>query len=454
MDGRGIAKTTIRTLAICGLVIAAATPAGAQVVYTDSDGHSYTEDERGNLTYCDGYGPDGKWVPCPSKEPAGMWEKVKGLPGKAQDQWEKGKAKLNELNPLDKVNLLNDELAGRETPEAEEVLPWRQPARSSASTRSYERSAKERSKQPCEKVGFAVAGENCTAWCFEVSDPFPGKNCYDRDAWFAEKRKAEELEKKARAAESPVRRTKTVSLPLHPAQPAVEQPWCHEIVNPLPPVNCIEYIPPAASASGAGTTINVHAPAAAEADPFDSVYDNYKSPTASRFGRVIGRAIKQKAERDRRKAEHKRLLSTLDRREGRTGAPKTGSAHQAAVGAAVAPHKTPAPSGTVQPPPFYSAAEQARVKEIVKERRAKIEMQKKQWAEQTKAYQRAKAAKPKSYAVKPTDYSRKVNRSRLPAQSGGITNCKVIRNYYLDGTMCTCTINGRPGYYTMRCPGK
>ena len=260
-----------------------------------------------------------------------------------------------------------------------------------------------------------LPGKTVSRGALRSTARFLEKNCYVRDAWFAEKRKAEELEKKARGAESPVRRTKTVSLPLplHPAQPVDEQPWCHEIVNPLPPVNCIEYIPPAASASGAGggTTINVHAPAAAEADPFDSVYDNYKSPTASRFGRVIGRAIKQKAERDRRKAEHKRLLSTLDRREGRTGAPKTRSAHQAAVGAAVAPHKTLAPSGTVQPPPFYSAAEQARVKEIVKERRAKIEMQKKQWAEQTKAYQRAKAAKPKSYAVKPTDYSRGGSRS-------------------------------------------
>lgn len=377
MDGRGIAKTTIGTLAICGLALAVARTAGAQVVYTDPDGHSYTEDERGNLTYCDGYGPDGKWVPCPGKsaEP-GLWEKVKGLPGKAQDQWEKGKAKLNELNPLDKVNVLSDELAGREIPEAEEELPWRQSARSSASTRSYERSAKERPKQPCEKVGFAVAGENCVAWCFEVDDPYPGKNCYVRDAWFAEKRKAEELEKKARAAESPVRRTKTVSLPLHPAQPAGEQPWCHEIVNPLPPVNCIEYIPPAASASGGGTTINVHAPAAAEADPFDSVYDNYKSPTASRFGRVIGRAIKQKAERDRRKAEHKRLLSTLDRREGRAVEHK----RQRAIAKSSTPPATR--SRPTQPTGSTPRWRQPPV-QVIK--------------------------KPKSYAVKPTDYSRRVS---------------------------------------------
>ena len=430
MDSRGIAKTTIRTLGICGLALAVATSAGAQV-HTDSDGYRWhTDKSTGQKRHCAHYGPsgdlyylgrprrDGELDPsviCPGEiNPAAAEPEKPGLVDKARGQWEKAKEKASEIKDAFKNPFKGfEEFTGDKSPEAEEELPWRQPARSSASTRSYERSAKERPKQPCEKVGFAVAGENCIAWCFEVDDPYPGKNCYVRDAWFAEKRKAEELEKKARGAESSVRRTKTVSLPLplHPAQPAGEQPWCHEIVNPLPPVNCIEYIPPAASASGAGTTINVHAPAAAEADPFDSVYDNYKSPTASRFGRVIGRAIKQKAERDRRKAEHRRLLSTLDRREGRTGAPKTRSAHQAAVGATGAPHKTLAPSGTVQPPPFYSAAEQARVKEIDKERRAKIEMQKKQWAEQTKAYQRAKAAKPKSYAVKPTDYSRKSNRA-------------------------------------------
>ena len=419
MDSRGIAKTTIRTLGICGLALAVATSAGAQV-HTDSDGYRWhTDKSTGQKRHCAHYGPsgdlyylgrprrDGELDPsviCPGEiNPAAAEPEKPGLVDKARGQWEKAKEKASEIKDAFKNPFKGfEEFTGDKSPEAEEELPWRQPARSSASTRSYERSAKERPKQPCEKVGFAVAGENCIAWCFEVDDPYPGKNCYVRDAWFAEKRKAEELEKKARGAESSVRRTKTVSLPLplHPAQPAGEQPWCHEIVNPLPPVNCIEYIPPAASASGAGTTINVHAPAAAEADPFDSVYDNYKSPTASRFGRVIGRAIKQKAERDRRKAEHKRLLSTLDRREGRAGAPKTKSAHQAAVGATVAPHKTLAPSGTVQPPPLYSPAEQARLDQAKKEWRARQEAAKrKRRAEQEaykrlmKSYNRAPAAK-------------------------------------------------------------
>ena len=148
---------------------------------------------------------------------------------------------------------------------------------------------------------------------------------------------------------------------------AHEQPWCHEV---RPGTNCIEYLPPAVSASGAGggTTINVHSPTTAETDPFDSVYDNYQAPAASRYGKVIGRAVKQKAERDRRKAEHRRLLSTLDRHEGRTGGPKAKSDYRAAVGEQT---KSPARSvPTWRKPPV----------QVIKPT--------------------------KNYAVKPTDYSR------------------------------------------------
>ena len=277
MDSRGIAKPTIRALAICGLALGVATSAGAEQqpfamstgsphLHQDSAGNYSTTDEAGNKIPCNAEDNSG-FVICSTENPEkrGVREAVKGFWDGGKEQIDKAKEKLNEFK--DALNL---------------------------------ESLKEK---------------------------------------FSEH----------------------------------EQPWCHEV---RPGTNCIEYIPPAAStaSTGSGTTINVHAPAAAEADPFDSVYDNYKSPTASRFGRVIGRAIKQKAERDRRKAEHKRLLSTLDRREGRTVEHK----RQRAIAKSSAP---PATRSRVTQPTGSTP----------RWRRPPVQV----------------IQKPKSYAVKPTDYSRK-----------------------------------------------
>ncbi len=286
MEGAGIAKTMIRSITICGLVLAIATAAGAQTVHTNPDGSRWYAGSDGNMIFCGGYAPDGKYVSCPGDD---LSEKP-GLMDKAKDQWGKAKEKLQEWNPLKKVDALKEEFAADDRP-----------------------------------------------WRHETRNPRPDEEPAERGF----------LEKVKSLPGNVKQRVKNLFTP--------DMPWCHEIGNPLhrsPPDNCIEYIPPAANVPDTGktNTINVHLPAVGTADPFDSAYESYQTPAASRYGRNVGRALARKAERERREAEHRRLLSTLDRREERTAEPKVKSGYQGAIGATAVPLKPLAPSGTVQRP--------------------------------------------------------------------------------------------------------
>lgn len=86
---------------------------------------------------------------------------------------------------------------------------------------------------------------------------------------------------------------------------ADELPWCHEIGNPKPDHNCIDYFHTPNSGNAVSTSQTTDLNAVRNTNAFDQAYESYETSPAANYGATVGKAIRKKAEKREREASNR-----------------------------------------------------------------------------------------------------------------------------------------------------